>query len=213
MLKLIERHGGQFKQTRVGSHALAEVADSAEDEKTEHDAKSETKIADAIDEECFLGRFAGGGFFVVVTDQEIRAEADAFPAQVQHDQVVAHDQAGHGEDEEAEISEEAEVSRFAFHVTGGEDGDEESDAGDDAEHDGRKRIEKETGLGGEGAGLNPGVEIDGFAERSVVAVGGGEHTKEQREGHQGRDADADPDGPMGVPFEELRAEKSGDGCT
>src|SRR5205807_2305312 len=93
----------------------------AEDHEDEHDAQAEAEVADAIDEEGFFGRLARGWLIVVVADEQVGAEADAFPAEIEQDEVVGHDQDGHGEYEEAEVGEEAEIAAFAFHVAGGED--------------------------------------------------------------------------------------------
>ena len=100
------------RASRCACRAVAEIADRPERQEAEHDAEAEAEVADAVDEERLLRRLAGGGLFVVVADQQIRAEADAFPAQVEHDEVLAHHQDGHHEDEQAEISEEAEISRL-----------------------------------------------------------------------------------------------------
>ena len=148
---------------RCGCRPLAEVADGAEGQEAEHDAQAEPEVADAVDEERLLGRLAGGGLVVVVADQQVGAEADAFPPEVEHDEVIAHDQAGHHEDEQPEVGEEAEVPLLALHVPGGEDGDEEADAADDAEHDRRQRVEPEPGRDVEGLGR--GVCVGGAGVR------------------------------------------------
>ncbi len=147
LLKFAERRAiGQFQQAGMRSSALAEVADGSEGQEAEHDADAEAEVADAVDEEGFLGRFAGGGLFVVIADQEIGTKAHAFPSQIEHDEIAAHHQAGHHEDEQAEIGKEPKISGFALHIPGGEDGDEKADAADHAEHDHGERIEEKRRL-------------------------------------------------------------------
>jgi len=75
------------------------VFEGAEVDEGQVDAECEAKVADAVDDERFFGGGDGFWFFVEVSDEEVGAEPDAFPAEVEHEEVVAHDQAGHGEDE------------------------------------------------------------------------------------------------------------------
>ncbi len=201
-----------LEQSGSRADSRTKITDRAEGEKAEHDPQRKTKIADAIDQERFFGRVPGRGLFVVISNQQIRAETHAFPTQIEHDEVVAHHQAGHRKNEQPQIGEEAEISFFAFHISGRVHGDEESDPGNHAEHHGRERIEKETGLGGECAGGNPIVIILNVPERfSARLVSGLLHSQRQRDRHHRRQPDADPDRPMGISLEPSRPEKSGDG--
>ncbi len=118
----------------------------------------------------------------IETDEQIRAEADAFPADEHQNVVVRQDEREHGEHEEIEISEEAVVAALVGHVADRVNVDEHAHAGDEEEPDGGKGIEEKTGVGVEGggraiffeegemavAGAEPGV--DNFFERLASAV-------------------------------------------
>ena len=110
-------------------------------------AQQEAGVADAVDDECLVGRVAGRVAMEVESDQQVRAQAHAFPAHEHHDVVVRQDQREHGEHEEVQISEEAVVPALVRHVAGGINMDEHADAGDEQQPDGGERIEQEAGVG------------------------------------------------------------------
>jgi hypothetical protein len=90
----------------------------------------------------------------IETDQQIRTQAHAFPADEHQHIVVGQDQRQHGEHEEVEISEEAVVAAFMRHVAGGVNVDQHADAGDEQQPDAGKRIEQEAGIGLERGGTH-----------------------------------------------------------
>src|SRR6266404_524537 len=108
----------------------------------------------------------------IETDQQIRAQAHAFPADKHQHIVVGQNKREHGEHEEVEVSEEAVVSTFVRHVPGGINVNQHADAGDEQQPDAGERIEQETGVSLErrlravmsyisqvaGIGAEPGVE-------------------------------------------------------
>ena len=49
--------------------------------------EQKTKVADAVEDEGFFAGFDGGEALVIEADQEIRGQADAFPAD-EHEQEV-----------------------------------------------------------------------------------------------------------------------------
>ena len=118
----------------------------------EKHAEQESGVADAVDDECLVGRVAGGLAMEIETDQQIRTQPHAFPADEQQHIVVGQDQRQHGEHEEVEISEEAVVAAFMRHVSGGVNVNQHADTGDEEQPDAGKRIEQETGIG---AGTRP----------------------------------------------------------
>src|SRR5258708_1890933 len=83
----------------------------------------------------------------IETDQQIRAQADALPADKHQDIVVGQNQRQHGKHEEIEVSEEAVVAAFVRHVSGGINMDQHADAGDKEQPDAGERIEQESSVG------------------------------------------------------------------
>ena len=107
----------------------------------QHDAEKESGIADAVHDERLLAGVAGALLLEVEADQQVRTEPHPFPSHKHQDEVVRQDQGQHGEHEEVEVGEEAIVAGVVPHVPGRVDVDQETDAGDDEDHDGRERIQ------------------------------------------------------------------------
>ncbi len=138
----------------------------------EEHAEKKSGVADAVDDECLVSRVAGGLAMEIETDQQIRTQAHAFPANKHEHIVVGQDQRQHGEHEEVEVSEEAVVAAFMRHIAGGINMDQHADAGDEQQPDAGERIEQEARVGLErslravvgrvsqvaGVGAEPGVE-------------------------------------------------------
>jgi len=82
----------------------------AEFQEDQCDAHYEGEIADAVDDERLDRRGVGGRPVVPVADQQVGAEAYAFPPEEQLQQVVGGHQHQHGEGEQREVGEEA-ISR------------------------------------------------------------------------------------------------------
>jgi hypothetical protein len=61
--------------------------DAAEDSNGREDGEQEPEVADAVDDERFAARRRAPLLFVVVADQEVRTEADAFPTDEEHGKV------------------------------------------------------------------------------------------------------------------------------
>ena len=81
----------------------AELVYRADREEQQHDAETEPEVAEAVDDEGLLARVRGGFLFVLIADQEVRAEADRLPAEVELQEVVRHDEHEHREGKEAQI--------------------------------------------------------------------------------------------------------------
>ena len=113
--------------------------------------EDESGVADAVDDESFVGGIASGLAMKIKTYEQIRTQAYAFPANEHEHVVVGENQRQHGEHEEVEVSEETVVAAFMGHVAGGVNVDQHADAGDEEQPDAGERVEKESGVGLEGS--------------------------------------------------------------
>ena len=152
--KTIEvRHGLKSFANASKSHGIGEAvrgeADSAESGGDVENAEEEAGVADTIYDERFFACVRGGFFEEVETDQQIAAQAHTFPAHKQEKKIVGEDQGQHGKHEQVHVAEETVVAAFVAHVADGVDVDEESDAGNDQNHDAGKRIEQIAPIGDE----------------------------------------------------------------
>src|SRR5918912_1158168 len=109
---------------RAGEGEDLAVVGAAEGVEDQENAEDEAEVADAVDDERLLAGVGGLVLVVVEADEEVRAEADALPAD-EHDEVVrAENEQQHHEHEEIEVREEARIPRLVAHVAGGVDVDE-----------------------------------------------------------------------------------------
>ena len=111
----------------------------------------QTEVADAVNNECLFCGGDGGGFLVVVPNEPVGRETHAFPAQVEHDEVVAENQRGHGKEEHTDPCKEPRVSLadVDFHVLGGVQRDQCSQTGHKQHPQQRQRIDIQREVGDE----------------------------------------------------------------
>src|SRR5574341_1847105 len=104
-------------------------------------AQNETEIADAIDDESLV---AGDRVVVILipeADQQVGAQPDAFPADEQKQQILAHHQQQHEKNEQVQVDEKARHALVMVHVTEGIDVNQKADAGDDQRHHRGQRVD------------------------------------------------------------------------
>ncbi len=90
---------------------------------------------------AFLPAAAAESFGEPKSDQQIRRQAHALPAD-EHQQVVAgQNQRQHEKHEQIQVAEEAVVAALFPHVADGINVNEKSDAGHHQQHDQRKLVE------------------------------------------------------------------------
>ena len=125
-----------------------------------HDEKNsdqETKIANAIDDKSLLARRGRGVSLEIETDQQVRGEADAFPANEHEQHVARQDQDSHKKEEQIKEAEIPRVALFMSHIADGINVDEKTDAGNDQQHHQRKWIEEKAEIDMQSADRDPGI--------------------------------------------------------
>ena len=89
--------------------------------------------------------------------QQVGADAHAFPAQVEQQQVVRHDQQQHGGDEQVHVGEVAADRLVLPHEFDGIEVDEEAHPGDHRHHHQREAVNVKRDAGGELPHRQPGA--------------------------------------------------------
>ena len=108
---------------------------------------------------AFLPASAADFLQEIKADEQIAAQADAFPADEEQHVVRGEDQDEHEEHEQIEVGEEAVVAALVRHVSGGINVDEPADAGDHQEHHDGELVDLQVEAGAEIAGDDPSRNI------------------------------------------------------
>ena len=170
---------------------VAEVA-VGEGRPHQEQGDGEAEVADAVDQERFLGRRRRRRLRMPEADQQVGADAHALPEGVGEDEVAGEDQPRHREDEQADHGEEPGVAGVAGHVAGGVDGDEGGHEGDHRQHHGGEAVHPEEDRDVEAGYVDPVVDQRG---------GGGSGGRQQQGREDERGADAQHDRPVGPPLQ------------
>jgi hypothetical protein len=126
--RVLRRVGGGGPEDFAEVHAPEEREDPA-------DAEDEAEVPDAVHDERLLARVRGELLVVVVPDQQIRAESHSLPPHEHQEEVVREHEDEHRKHEEVQVGEVTTVTRVVTHVADGIDVDEESDEGDERDHE------------------------------------------------------------------------------
>jgi hypothetical protein len=118
-------------------------------------SQPEPEVAHAVDDERLLARVRGRLARVPEADEEVAAEPDRLPEDVEEQEVPREHQHDHREDEQVEVEEEARVVRVLVHVADRVDVDEEPHARHDQQHHRRELVQLERDRGPEGPGDDP----------------------------------------------------------
>ena len=157
-------------------------------------AQAEPEVADPVDDERLLGRSGGRRLLVPVADEQVRAQADRLPADVQEQEVVGQDQQQHAEHEQVQVGEEAPHAPVAVHVADGVDVDQEADRAHHQEQDRGQRVHEERDLDPEVARHDPLVDGDPVLlaaedDRSEHDHGRGPHERDEGDRYPPRAVD------------------------
>ena len=139
----------------------------------QQNADGESEVADARGDERFLPGADRGLLQEPETDQQVAAQAHAFPADEHQDDVRGEHQREHEKDEQVQVGEEAVVALFVGHVAGRIDVHQQADEGDDEQHHDRELVNLQGEIHFELAGGNPGeiaFSPRGFARRKAARI-------------------------------------------
>ncbi len=151
-----------------------------EDEQRE----SEKHVAHAGNDKRLHRRGAVLRIGIVEPDQQIGAQAHAFPAEVHQQQVVAQHQHDHACDKQVGVGEEARIALFPTHIPGGIHVDQETYARYDGQHGQRQAVEHQVEADIKIAHRHPGPQR--LNKRLAAVV---EEINARNGGHQRRQAD------------------------
>ena len=142
----------------IGGDGVVEV-ERAVGHPEQEDRDRQSEVADAVDEECLLGRAGRLRFREPEADQQVAAGADRLPEDVDEQKVAGGHEHRHREYEHRHQREEPGIARIAVHVAGRINGHEQADAGDDREHRGGERIEPQRHGDREAADVLPRCKV------------------------------------------------------
>ena len=138
---------------------------------------------------AFLPAAALAKSFVPEPDEQVRAEADALPADEEDREVVREDEHEHREDEEVQVGEEAPVPFLLLHVSDAVDVDERAHERDERQHEGRESVEAERDVHRVVARDHPRVDLLHDRREAFRSVHRAEHVRDEgREGQHGGEA-------------------------
>ena len=109
----------------------------------QHDRHRHAQVTDPVDHEGLLGRRRRGRLVLPEADQQVRGQADALPADEQHQVVVGEHQQQHRGDEQVEEPEEAAPPLVVGHVADRVDVDQAADAGDQQHEQDRQLVDQQ----------------------------------------------------------------------
>ena len=134
---------------------------------------------------AFLAASAAERLLVVVADEQVGADADALPSEVEKQEVVGEDEGQHRRREEGLDGEVPAVAGVALHVAQRVDLDHQADEADNRQHDGGKLVEGEADAQLEvGEGDPVGAGVPGL-KLAAGRQGVGEVFEDEEEEHEG----------------------------
>ena len=127
----------------------------AEGPQDQKHAEDESEIADAVHPERLVAGVGGGLLQEEETDQQVAAQAHAFPAD-KHQQVVGREhQQQHEKHEQIQVRKKTAVAGIVVHVSGRVNVNQPAHAGDDQQHDHGELVHLQREVRAESAGGDP----------------------------------------------------------
>jgi hypothetical protein len=191
--------GRPTRQPRGAAEDPVEVQAAERGEDQEH-RQQEADVADAVGDEGLLGgrRYVRPG--VPEADQQVRAEADALPAEEHHQEVLRQHQHQHGGGEQVQPGEVGAAPAVGGHVADRVEVDQRADPGDHQRERGRQLVPAQVHRHPQVAGEKPvPAAQDRCARAGVPAEQLGERRHGHAEGHEhqqrGKPAGGGPQAP------------------
>jgi len=189
------RGGGQpVAHGHAGQPLLhGQVVQAAQVGEEQEEAQQEAEVADAVDHEGLFPRAGLGRVAEPEADEQVAAEANAFPAQEHHQVVAPQHQGEHGEAEQVEVGEVAGEGGVLPHVADAVEVDERGHAADKQGVDQAQGIQQQAPVHGQAAGMDPGGIGEGKAAGLL-----GQLLELQEDGRGGEEAAQDGQGGQGA---------------
>src|SRR5215471_3264412 len=144
-LQRLENSCGFFS-ARYGDGREADGAECYGDQQNPEDKSC---VADTVDDKGLFTSVGSGFFQEIEPDEQVAAQAHAFPADEHEQHVVGENESQHGKHEQVHVAEEAVIAAFVAHIADRIDVNEEADASDDEHHDAGEWIEQVAPVGDE----------------------------------------------------------------
>jgi hypothetical protein len=173
---------------------------SAEGEEDHEHTDSETEVSEPVYDERLLAGVSGRLLVEVISDQEVRAETDTLPAEIQLEEVVPHNEHQHTEGKKIQIREKPVIAGIPVHIPYRIDMDKSRACGYYHEHDYGKGVDQETDGSLEASGNDPGIEV-------CIDHMPCEHIPESKERAYPGTCNCKNSRPVGIEFSHFLAEK------
>ena len=177
--------GREFFRRGREDVSVVQRSERREDQKEAH---RKAEVAHAVDDKRLLPGVGRGLPLVPKTDEQVRAEPNALPADEEEHEVVGQDQERHRKEEQVEVGEIPGLAGIVVHVADGIDVNDEAHARHHEDHHRREGVEEEGRPHDEIPRGDPGIEgLDGAA-RPLQTEQGEEGPDGRREAQAGRNA-------------------------
>ena len=112
-------------------------------------------VADAVHDKRFFRRFSRFVAFDVITDEQVRTQTHAFPADEHQQKIIRQNERQHREHKQIQIREKAIKTFIAVHITGRKNVNQQTDKRNETSVNSRKPVHSQTEIGAKIADLNP----------------------------------------------------------
>ncbi len=141
--------------------------------KDEKDTDQHAPVADAVHYKGFLGRLSCLVLLNVIADQQVRAQAHAFPTYEHQQVIVRENKRQHREHEQVQIGKEPVKSRVALHITCRKNMDQQPDERNKTHVNAGQAVHAQRKIRAKSSDLNPCPDVVEYRlirmQRTVLA--------------------------------------------